>query len=41
MTAAAYDYKGLRVVAYLGGAPLMGSKMIHDPLDQIGDVAPR
>jgi len=33
--AAAYDYKGLRVVAYPRRASLTGSKTIHGPLDQI------
>jgi hypothetical protein len=35
ITVAAYDYKGLRVIAYPRCTPLMGSKMIHVPLEQI------
>jgi len=31
MMVVAYDYKGLRVIAYPGRAPLMGSKTIHGP----------
>ena len=33
MMAAAYDYKGLRVIAY-PRRPLMGPNMIHGPTDQ-------
>ena len=34
MTVAAYDYKGLRVVAYPGHALLMSPNTIHCPMDQ-------
>ena len=41
MMVVAYDYKGLRVVAYPGCAPLTGSKTILAHWTKYGDAAPR
>lgn len=40
MTAVAYDYKDLKVVAYHGRVPLTGFKTVHGHWTKYGDAAP-